>query len=134
MSAFLPDSRDSAREQCVEIIAKLVSSHEELLGALISSADGFEIAAVLPETHSPAKLAAMTSSLVALGEAVSDEAGVGGCVNVVIESQAGRLLLMDIPGDSKSLLTVVSDNSTTLGHALWAVRECALELALHMAR
>lgn len=120
------------REQCERLIRALVESHAELTGALVSTVDGFEIAAVLPASLSAPKLAAMTSSLVALGESVSIEAGAGGCINVVIESQHGRLMMLDIHGDSRNLLTVISDNSSTLGHVLWAVRECARELSLPM--
>jgi len=122
------------REQCERVIRALVDAHAELTGALVSTVDGFEIAAVLPASFSAPKLAAMTSSLVALGESVSTEAGVGGCINVVIESQRGRLMMMDIQGESPTLLTVISDNSSTLGHVLWAVRECARELSLLMTR
>ena len=132
----LPPEHDryAHRDVCQRLIDALVATHDEITGALVCSVDGFEIAGSLPAALSAAKLAAMTSSLVALGEAVSGEGGVGGCLNVVIESQAGRLMMMDIPGDSRNLLTVISDDSATLGHVLWAVRECAQELSLRMTR
>lgn len=132
VNAVLLNDRYAHRSACQALIDALVAEHCEITGALVCSVDGFEIAASLPQALSAAKLAAMTSSLVALGEAVSAEGGVEGCLNVVIEAQAGRLLLMDIPGSSRHLLTVICDNSSTLGHVLWAVRECSKELSLRM--
>lgn len=134
MNSPAQKDRYEHRAVCQELIEALVATHSEITGALVSSVDGFEIAATLPQSRSAAKLAAMSSSLVALGEAVSTEGGVDGCVNVVIEAESGRLMLMDIPGSTRNLLTVICDNSSTLGHVLWAVRECSRELSRRMTR
>ncbi len=119
---------------CQQQIDSLIEAHSEIRGVLVSSIDGFEVAARMRGSASPAKLAAMTSSLLALGEAVSDEGEVGHCRDVVIDASAGRVLLMDIPhATRKLLLTVLSDNASTLGQVLWAVRTCRQEIGRRLA-
>jgi predicted regulator of Ras-like GTPase activity (Roadblock/LC7/MglB family) len=114
---------------CQRQIDALIEAHGEVRGVLVSTVDGFEVAANMRGKSSPAKMAAMTSSLLALGEAVSDEGEVGNCVDMVIDATAGRVLLMDIPhATRKLLLTVLSDNASTLGQVLWAVRACRQEI------
>ena len=85
--------------------------------------DGFEIAASLDSSLSAAKLSAMTSSLLALSEAISRESALGVSRDMVIDAERGRLLLMEIPtNESRLLLTVLCDNAVTLGQVLWAVK------------
>ena len=114
------------RALCQRQIEALRTSVPQISGALVSTVDGFDIAATLPPALSAAKLAAMTSSLLALGDAVSDESGMSSCINVLIEGTAGRILLMDIPNrHRKLLLTVLCGNEAILGQVLWAARQCA---------
>ena len=116
------------RALCQKQVDALLSSVPEIRGALVSAVDGFDVAANLRPPLSAAKMAAMTSSLLALGDAVSSESGQGGCQNVVIESDHGRILMMDIPNrHRKLLLTVLIGGEITLGQVLWAARQCAEE-------
>lgn len=125
MNAVASDFVNSDTLVCQEQIALLVETHSAIRGALVSTVDGFEVAASLGAAISSAKLSAMASSLVALAEAVSSESGGGECHDLVIDAHACRVLLMDIPRpDQKLLLTVICDTDETLGQVLWAVRKC----------
>lgn len=117
------------RALCQKHLDALTEAYPEILGALVSSVDGFEIAAKLRPTLSPATLSAMTSSQLALGEAICGETALGGCLNVVIEAEQGRMLMLDIPnGRRKLLLTVLCDSESSLGSMLWPVRRCAEDI------
>ncbi len=114
---------------CQKLIDALLQTHAEISGALVSSIDGFEVAASLRGKISAARLSAMTSSLLALGEAVGNESGVGTCRDIVIDASAGRVLLMDILHPTrKLLLTVLCNTRVTLGQVLWAARNCRQEI------
>jgi uncharacterized protein len=119
---------------CQARVDALVDEHSEISGALVSTADGFEVAARLrPEVSSP-KVAAMTSSLVALAEAISGEGGLGECRDLVVDSAMGRILMMDVPSTGgRLLLTVFCDTRATLGQVLWAVRACRQSLGRELA-
>lgn len=118
---------------CQKQIDLLMQTHPEISGALVSTIDGFDIAAALGSNLSAATLAAMTSSLLALGGAVTSASGVGECRDVVIEGSGGRILLMDIPHTTrKLLLTVLCGSKATLGQVLWAARSCRQELSRYL--
>jgi uncharacterized protein len=118
---------------CQKYLDELVHTHTQINGAIVSTVDGFEVAARVAGSLSAAKLSAMTSSLLALAEAISAESDAGECRDMVIDASAGRILLMDIPNaDRRLLLTVLCDSGTTLGQALWAARECREEIARNL--
>ncbi|MEP6881058.1 MAG: roadblock/LC7 domain-containing protein [Dokdonella sp.] len=104
-------------------LERFVADNSDIRGGLVSTVDGFEVAASLDRTLSAAKLSAMTSSLLALSEAISRESKLGISRDMVIDADLGRLLLMEVPAaDSRLLLTVICDNAVTLGQVLWAVK------------
>jgi uncharacterized protein len=71
----------------------------------------------------------MTSSQVALGQAICGETSMGSSLNVVIEADRGRILMLDIPNRRrKLLLTVLCEGEVSLGSLLWPVRRCAQEI------
>lgn len=118
---------------CQQQIDELVILHSAICGALVSTIDGFEVAASIPDSVSAAKVSAMTSSLLALSGAISNESGAGECRDITIDSSAGRILLMDIPhADRQLLLTVLCDTQATLGQALWAARRCRDEIGVRL--
>ncbi len=111
----------------------LRAEHPQVSGALVSSIDGFEVAASLERGLSPATLSAITSSQLALSEAVCTESGLSTLRNVIIESDTGFLLMMNIPNNHRKLvLTVLSGSSTTLGNVLWAAKQCASTIGAHL--
>jgi predicted regulator of Ras-like GTPase activity (Roadblock/LC7/MglB family) len=111
-------------------IDALMTLQPEISGVLISTVDGFEIASRLAPDKSAAKLSAMTSSLLALAEAMCSETGGGACHDLVIDAESGRVLLMELPHRTQKLvLAVLCSNKITLGQVLWAVRNCREHLA-----
>lgn len=129
MSAIAELPGRTERAMCLKHLDALLDTTPEIAGALVSSVDGFELAARLKPNLSPATLSAMTSSQLALGEAICGETGMGACLNIVIESEHGRVLMMDIPNRrSKILLTVLCGDGVSLGSVLWPVRRCAEEI------
>jgi uncharacterized protein len=92
---------------------------------MVATIDGFELAAHLPNRVDAARLAAMTSSLLALAEALCLDSTVGDCHDITVDARHGRILLMDIPHPAQRLvLCVLCSNKVTLGQVLWAVRNC----------
>jgi len=113
----------SAKARCQAHLDELRHEHQGVAGTLLSTVDGFEVAASVGERVSPNKLAAMASSLLALAEAVSREGAVGQCRDLVIESSAGLVLLMDVPSTTqKAVLTVLCTEAAVFGRIRWAAR------------
>ena len=118
---------------CQLHLEHLVSNTTGITAALVATADGFEVASVTRDAFSVPKLAAITSSLHALGDAVVSEAGLTNCNNVIIEAHKGKVLLMSIPTASHSyLLSVICNENAVLGQILYACKECAQRIADRM--
>jgi predicted regulator of Ras-like GTPase activity (Roadblock/LC7/MglB family) len=97
--------------------------------AVLTSGDGFEIAAHPRGLPAVQRLAAMSSSLQALSEAMVQEAGLVRIRNLIIESDGGTVIVLGIGKVTPRLsLTVVATGDETLGRLLWASRECCAAL------
>jgi predicted regulator of Ras-like GTPase activity (Roadblock/LC7/MglB family) len=117
-------------------VANLAGAHLDALGqgnpaiafAVLTSEDGFEIAAYRGAETSR-RIAAMSSSLQALSEAIAREAGLGGSNSLIIEADGGTILVLGIAATSPRLsLAVVAKKGETLGTLLWSARNCCKSL------
>ena len=120
--------------RCLIPLQLFVSQTSGVTAALVATTDGFEVASVLHQTLSAEKMAAMTSSILALGEAVLAEADLDNCKNVVIESGTGLIVMLaiDDPGN-ELLLSVIADRNAMLGQVLWAARRCCEQVRQEVA-
>ncbi|MDB6103261.1 MAG: roadblock/LC7 protein [Gammaproteobacteria bacterium] len=115
---------DATRRQ----LAEFVAANTEITLALVTSADGFEVAAH-PDQPMAQRIAAMSSSLQALSEAIAREAGLSRSRNLIIESDGGTIVVLGIPDTSPRLsLAVVASGNEILGRLLWATRSCCAAL------
>ena len=97
--------------------------------AVLTSGDGFEITAHPRGLAKVQRLAAMSSSLQALSEAMVQEAGLVRIRNLIIESDGGTVIVLGIGAVTPRLsLTVVAAGDEILGRLLWASRECCAAL------
>ncbi len=128
---FTPEAIAAAREQ----LREFVESNSEIKLAVLTSGDGFEIAAHPRNLPVAQRIAAMSSSMQALSEAIVREAGLGSARNLIIESDGGTIVLLGIANTTPRLsLAVMSSGNEILGRLLWASRTCctALERSLRV--
>lgn len=112
----------------------LVSQTSGIESAAIVTGDGFEVASSLRPGLSVEKLAAMTSSLLALSEAVVGEMGMQRCQYVIIDTERGAVVTLRIPSDGHDLLLcVLCGDGATLGAVLYAARDSARALARRLS-
>ena len=91
--------------------------------AVLTSSDGFEIASMPAGGSATARIAAMSSSIQALSQALAQEAGLAGNRSLIIETDNGTLLLLGLEqGASGVALAVVASGKELLGKLLWASR------------
>ena len=104
----------------------LISSVDSIYAVVLSSIDGHPIAHQAQENFEDSKLAAMTSSCLALGEKIAMEANQNGCDFVIIQNQDGFLALKRV--GRKLVLTTLADKSINMGMLLSATRQAADKL------
>ena len=108
-----------------EQLAKFGSETPGINMAVLSTTDGFEVASYHADHAVSAKMAAMGSSLQALSEAITREAGLKVGRKLIIESDDGCVLAIGIAETKPSMsLVVVADKSASLGHLLWSAKIC----------
>ena len=104
-----------------------------VLLTVLTSSDGFEVAAHPADSATAARIAAMSSSLQALSEALAREAGLSANRSVIVETDTGTVLVIGLAESSPRMsLAVVATGSELLGKLLWASRDLckALESSL----
>jgi uncharacterized protein len=122
---FTPERVTAARRHLQEF----VDSNSEVTLAVLTSSDGFEIAAHPRGLPVAKRIAAMSSSLQALSEAIVREAGLGHSRNLIIESDGGTVVILGIANTTSRLsLAVMATGNEILGRLLWASRHCCVAL------
>jgi len=103
-----------------QIVAEALLIEVEGAGAVvIATADGFNLAHAGSMTIDPSRLAAIVSSLAALGDAASRETHIGTTRCLVVECTEGRLVVRCLQVRGESLIVVLlTDQSVLLGRVL----------------
>jgi len=106
-----------------EELQKLTTSGDGVLAAQVCTSDGFEVAVSGRHAESHRRLAAMVSSLQALGAAVVEETEIGTYRNLIIEATEGKCIMMAVPGTGGDiLLTVIASPQMVFGSFLLVCR------------
>lgn len=115
---------------CQRQLDLLMNDAADVRGALISTTDGFEVARVpMDADFAASRLAAMASSIIALGEATVQEVRLSQCRNVLVDAVDGRLLLLSVPTrDVGLVLCVYGTEQASLGYLLAIARTHVEEL------
>jgi uncharacterized protein len=96
---------------------------------VISTEDGFEVAARVENTAQVARLSAMASSLAALGAIAGEESNLGACHSLVIEASEGHIVMLQARRTDVSLImSVVAGRDAIMGQVLYFAKQAAREL------
>jgi uncharacterized protein len=128
MSAVTPLFDAQLRSTAQACLAEFVNANPGIKLAVLTSSDGFEIAAhpMQPVTQ---RIAAMSSSLQALSEAIAREAGLSEARNLVVESPNGTIVVLGLANTwPRMSLAVVGAGDEILGRLLWLARNCGQSL------
>lgn len=113
-----PDSAGDALEA-------FVASVPGIRSAVLASVDGFVMAQAATAGNGD-RLAAMTSSMLGLADAVARELALGALETLMLEAGDGKVLMLAVPTATRPLLLMAAcSQRSTAGHVLWAARECA---------
>jgi uncharacterized protein len=112
---------------CADALQRLVDGTAGVHSACLVTSDGLPVASVLRDGVSADRLAAMTSSLHALGEAIAREHALEECQSVIVNGASGALIVIRTGTSETSFtLAAVCDTEATLGSVYFAAREQAV--------
>ena len=112
---------DTRLENIRTRLEALLAGHPGLMSLLIATADGHCVQAVGCDPARRSRLAAMTSSLLALAEQLSEAEGTGRCRLLMIEGEDGVAVLRRV--SRQAVLVLTATHETNLGFAAHAARQ-----------
>jgi predicted regulator of Ras-like GTPase activity (Roadblock/LC7/MglB family) len=111
----------------------LTAKNQLVLAAQVCTVDGFEVVAVHSDEESRRRLAAMASSIYALGCAIVNEVRLGSYENLVLEGRNGKVLMMAVPRcNGALLLTAIAAENALFGHFHYICKACCENLGRHL--
>jgi predicted regulator of Ras-like GTPase activity (Roadblock/LC7/MglB family) len=108
-----------------EVLQNLIKG-SGLEGAVLVSADGLPISAVLKPGIEEDRVAAISAAILSLGERVSEELQKGILEQITIKGEEGYIVLTGIGQDA--VLTVLASNEAKLGLLLMEIRKAQSQL------
>ena len=109
--------------------AQLLREVKGVKAVLVSTEDGFEVAAQVENTAQVSRLSAMASSLAALGALAGEESRLGACDSLVMQATDGMIAILQIRRpDITLILSVVTGRDAIIGQVLYASRQMAQTL------
>ncbi len=115
-------------DEAQSILSQFADNAEQVTAAVLLSSDGFEIASLKVTADTASRLAAMGSSLAAVGAGIAKEAGLNNCTRLMVESDLGMMSVSYVRSDPELVLIVVVDDPTALGKLMWASKRCTKSL------
>ncbi len=117
------------KKLCEQTIEQLMKDVKGARAAVISTEDGFEIASVVENTAQVSRLAAMASSMAALGAIAGEESGLGASSNIIIQAHEGVIIVsLAKRTDVDLILSVVASKDVVMGQLLYAARAATSQL------
>ena len=106
----------NARSECSKLLAEQVG----VLGVVISSVDGFDVASAVTRDLEPSKIAAMASSIAAIGVVVSQEASLGTSKSITVNTEDGFVYITNIElAGQLCALNVIASSSAILAQIIY---------------
>lgn len=111
-------------------VDSIMAEVKSVKAVVICTEDGFEVAARAENNAQTSRLSAMASSFSALGTLVGDESQLGKCNNVVIDTDDGYILILQIRHPEQALtLCVTAGNDSVMGQLLYFSKQAAQSVA-----
>lgn len=121
------NAKKVAQREC----ENLLSEQSGALAVVIASADGFDLASAVSKSLDPARIAAMASSIAAIGSVVSQETLLGASKSVTVNTENGFVYIAYIEVDAQAcILNVVADGSAILAQVIYNCGEIKKRLGV----
>lgn len=117
--------RNTAHTECQQLLNEV----NGLMAVVISSGDGFDLASAVSKALDPARIAAMASSIAAIGAVVSQEVQLGKSKSVTVNTEDGFVYIthVELAGTSY-ILNVVAGQSAILAQVIYQCSEISKRL------
>ncbi|WP_137921119.1 roadblock/LC7 domain-containing protein [Hydrogenophaga sp. 2FB] len=98
---------------------------------VLATVDGFAVASAMSGAADSARIAALASSIASIGSVATQEAGLGRCTNLVLNTEQGFAVVRQFILESKELvLILVADGSSLLAQVMYQANQFERELVM----
>jgi predicted regulator of Ras-like GTPase activity (Roadblock/LC7/MglB family) len=120
---------DNLRGRAQQQAESMLSGLSGVVAVIVSTVDGFDVASAVTRGVDPARIAAMASSIAAIGTVVSQEAGLGRTRSVTIATDAGFALVSTADcAQAQLVLNVIAAKDAVLAQVAYRSAECVKAL------
>jgi predicted regulator of Ras-like GTPase activity (Roadblock/LC7/MglB family) len=112
--------------QIIEILKMLKSDDPDLEALAVVSLDGLPIASLLPSDSEEDRVAALSATILALGQRSSEELGKGMLEQAYVKGENGYIITTGIK--NFAALTVVTNKEAKLGMVLFSIKRGLQEI------
>lgn len=92
---------------------------------VVATLDGFEIASASHHSFDPSSIAAMASSIYAIGGAVSREVRLGSCRSITVDTEDGFALVSPVrSGDAELVVNVIAGVDAVFAQVMYRTVAC----------
>ncbi|WAU73020.1 roadblock/LC7 domain-containing protein [Acinetobacter sp. TR11] len=94
---------------------------------MLCSTDGFELASIYKKNpYNSTKLAAVSSSILAMVSAFLNEIQLNGCLSITLDAENGKAILTSIPAPHHPMVMVtLSNKDVLLGQLLYSLKQAS---------
>lgn len=90
-----------------EVLHDLIHATSGIDGVLLATTDGFEVSSIFQKDYDAGKLSAVGSSILALVQALTNEAKLTGCRSVILDAQDGKIMISAVPNNNQPMIVIV---------------------------
>ncbi|RKG30511.1 roadblock/LC7 domain-containing protein [Acinetobacter tianfuensis] len=105
-------------------LSNIISNVRGVNFVMACSTDGFELASIHKRDHyNNGKLAAVSSSILAMVSAFTQEIHLTGCQSITLDAENGKAILSSVPAKNHPMIIVaLADKDVLLGQLLYALK------------
>jgi len=110
-------------------VKELVASDLGIQAAVLATVDGFSVASAMVDGSDPERIAALASSIASIGSVATQEAGLGRCSSVILNTDQGFAVVRQFQKNNMDVvLILVADGKVLLAQVMYRANEFAKEL------
>lgn len=118
----------SRATRLAEVLSLVLAQEPDLEACIVVSADGLPMASTLPPQLDETRVAAMSAALASLGERAAHGLGRGGLAQVLVEAEAGTVVL--VAAGPSAVLVATAPTGVKSGLVLYELRRGAQAVAM----
>lgn len=112
-----------------EVLHELVHTTSGVDGVLLAFTDGFEVNSIFQKDYDAGKLSAVGSSILALVQALTNEAQLTGCRSVILDAENGKIMISSVPNKNQPMIViVVTKQQVLLGQIMHGMNKATTKL------